>query len=1030
MPLHVWHYQLCLVYLITFCMKNIYLILLATLFGLCALPDARAQLLTTEGKDFWVAFFANDPAAAAPPGESPIRLYISSRRTTQVTVTVPRGTFSQQVTVDANQSREIQLPAGLEISGSSNRYDQGIRVVSTDTISVFALNTRRLTADATNVLPAQTLGSEYIITAYPQEAQYPSTFNVVAVENNTTVQIFPTQQIVGRPNTQPFTVALSAGEVYQAQSNGDLSGTRIIAVGANNAQDCKKFAVFSGNQRTSITCGNGRDILYQQMLPVSSWGKEFIFVNFARKNNGSVVKIVASEDNTQVRVSGLGVPQVFNLNRGQVQTLNGFPTNAATVPSRSITANKPISVTAFMTSGDCDGAYGDPSMVSLNPNEQLMKQVSFVAMAVPNSAINDYYLNVVTKLTATDRITLRNAVTGDVIPIQTQFQPVSGNPQYAFARLQSNEIQLGGTYTLASDSGFIAYVYGQGQYESIAYSVGSSVDRINLNVNFAYTEGGVNQTITNLQNLCIGAPFRARVTPNNPAYIRFDWDMGDGTLYPNTQQVSHIYNRNGNFTVKVTASTGVVGGNICGSAVQDVREINVRVGPLSRETITGLSIVCPGLTDVQYRIPNPQQPRYRWFVDGGTLVSSNRHEAVVNWGPLNARARVYAVGVNDLGCVSDTAFFEVNITQNLPVQTPTGPASVCSNELNGRRYRFDNPSPRSTYEWLVTGGTIAQQPSPNEAVINWNPTGGTQTIRLRERSHTCEVVSAPLTVFVYPNLDTAFHVLQVSAPSPLQPGPTAGLQVAVELTNRDLVKDTANLYRRTLLPSVGAWEKLETKVLGTSNQVAFDDPAAKPDERVYQYRIQAEDNCGIALTSIPHQSVRLIANANVTIQSSVLSWTRYQRWRGGVRHYEVYRRIAEGPWVKLAEVNDTSLVLQNEQDGPTQCYYIRAIEQNGSGESWSNQSCVVFERDVVVAPIITPNGDGINDFLTIRNLNFMGPTYTFIIFNRWGQKIYESYAYDQRWDGTNTSGEKLDGTFFYILSGGGKEYKGAVTILR
>ncbi len=69
----------------------------------------------------------------------------------------------------------------------------------------------------------------------------------------------------------------------------------------------------------------------------------------------------------------------------------------------------------------------------------------------------------------------------------------------------------------------------------------------------------------------------------------------------------------------------------------------------------------------------------------------------------------------------------------------------------------------------------------------------------------------------------------------------------------------------------------------------------------------------------------------------------------------------------------------------------------------------------------SPNGDGINDFFVIEGVGaYLNAS--FVVFNRWGNKVYESInGYPNDWDGTTFSnGEAGDrdlpvGTYFYIL---------------
>lgn len=83
--------------------------------------------------------------------------------------------------------------------------------------------------------------------------------------------------------------------------------------------------------------------------------------------------------------------------------------------------------------------------------------------------------------------------------------------------------------------------------------------------------------------------------------------------------------------------------------------------------------------------------------------------------------------------------------------------------------------------------------------------------------------------------------------------------------------------------------------------------------------------------------------------------------------------------------------------------------------------------------VITPNGDGKNDLFTIYNLENLYPNCEMIIFNRWGNVVYESVGYKDPWDGT-FKGEKLPmGAYFYKLKlndSGNTVYNGTISIIR
>ena len=88
--------------------------------------------------------------------------------------------------------------------------------------------------------------------------------------------------------------------------------------------------------------------------------------------------------------------------------------------------------------------------------------------------------------------------------------------------------------------------------------------------------------------------------------------------------------------------------------------------------------------------------------------------------------------------------------------------------------------------------------------------------------------------------------------------------------------------------------------------------------------------------------------------------------------------------------------------------------------------------EAIVKPtnVFTPNGDGINDFLKF-DLVEIYPGTKLIIFNRWGNKIYEDDDYFNDWDGENYQ----EGTYFYVLEINDPDdiqglMKGTFTIIR
>jgi gliding motility-associated-like protein len=86
-------------------------------------------------------------------------------------------------------------------------------------------------------------------------------------------------------------------------------------------------------------------------------------------------------------------------------------------------------------------------------------------------------------------------------------------------------------------------------------------------------------------------------------------------------------------------------------------------------------------------------------------------------------------------------------------------------------------------------------------------------------------------------------------------------------------------------------------------------------------------------------------------------------------------------------------------------------------------------HDLFVPSVITPNGDGKNDYFKISE--FTGDV-ELIIVNRWGNEEYTNANYLNDWDGRNNKGVELPAdTYFYVLKfENGKIKKGSVLIKR
>jgi gliding motility-associated-like protein len=127
----------------------------------------------------------------------------------------------------------------------------------------------------------------------------------------------------------------------------------------------------------------------------------------------------------------------------------------------------------------------------------------------------------------------------------------------------------------------------------------------------------------------------------------------------------------------------------------------------------------------------------------------------------------------------------------------------------------------------------------------------------------------------------------------------------------------------------------------------------------------------------------------------------------------------------------------NTETSPMQTteYLVTVIDENGCKASDMLTIEVNTATDVFIPNAFTPNGDGNNDMFqmfgdlsTIAYLDMM-------VFNRWGEKVFESNNHNFNWDGTYKGETVPQGVFVYtgkivFINGTSMQLKGSVTVIR
>ncbi len=1032
-----------------------------------------SQGISTEGKDFWVSYMTNWLQSSNNPVI--LELYISADDTTRGTITMPRvNAFTPiEFEVMPNTTERINIPTSLAMPiGSNVIEDKGIHIETEGTVSVYAFNKRQYSADMTVVLPTYSLGNDYYVMSHWEDGNRnnnensDSEFVILAITDSTEVEITPSFNTKGgNPAYVPFRVMLHKGQTYQLQAVGDLTGTHITAT---NNSDCQNFAVFSGNMYTQVgECDvvNGHDHLYAQMYPTNTLGRDFIVIPLENRYGGDIIKLLATRDNTNITTS-MGD---YTLDAGEFVKL-------LSASVLKVSSDKPISVGQYSRTMDCDGTLGDPFLIPISPNEQLLKKITFNAPSI--ATLSRYSLNIVTKKTSVSSISL------DGIPIGNEFSSISGS-DYAYAQIGT----YGGNHTIRSNDGFIAYVYGFGQNESFGYATGASLG--NLNIDVAINDPNPE---TPIDSLCLGSEI-TYIPEVDSIYKFFEYDFGDGrTIITDMDTaVYHQYKKPGEYLVTFTATTG---GDDCSNGNEEKTVKLIRVIEPDVD-ILGPRSICPNTSDVPYFIEENFEHQINWFVNGGAIRSVSTDSISVDWGETNSQAEVKVIATNRYGCPSDTLRHPVKINIQLDPEAPFGPDSLCSDNIIQIPY-YTYYTNVSTYQWETDFGRITDGNGSNKITIDWESYGNGKLWfhQLSVTDTVCDGTSDTLNVYIQRNpseignivaeadtffigeevrfsldvdtlyqfanwtfddglvLDTISSKQQVSniyecdgwhtiyavaydtgtvcsetmayiEKSVYIMAPTIeiinvttseenpnALEINFKLGNSDFYDKDFYLYRRVS----GGTEWTLVGVFDNSVS-SFTDYNVDIYLSSYEYKILTNSDCENTVSSGIHQNILL--QTEQAEESGTVSWSDYYGWENGVDHYEVWVSIDSSEYQLLETSSDGQIIYKDDSSGFDHCFIVKAFERDGNeATSVSNSGCLSFIPRIKTYNVITPNTpvyiDEKNEYFTIDNIEHY-PNSRLTIFNRYGRTIYETVGYTNNWNGKVNGKTAPSGTYFFEL---------------
>ena len=543
--------------------------------------------------------------------------------------------------------------------------------------------------------------------------------------------------------------------------------------------------------------------------------------------------------------------------------------------------------------------------------------------------------------------------------------------------------------------------------------------------------------ITGVGTICSNSASMYAVTGLHPNET-INWSVAGGTILgpadADTISVMWVTPGSGNVTVLVLNLNG------CDSTVSV--PMNILDGPAPE--LSGPTQSCEQTTTT-YSVNKVGDHRYYWQVTGGNIVSTTVDNEIEVYWSLPGNGLITLREVSPQGCDS-TVYLNVRIDPK-PLAAGNGPAAVCQNETS---IFIAQPASGITYSWTANAATINGSNTQSSLYCAWQDTGNYMITLLETTQYGC-TAQAQIPVRVHPKPTVAIsgnstgcynttstYTVNIQSGILYQYSVTGGIimsqnngtlqivwlgigthTLSVNATNTatgcDTVMRKAIVVDSLQRPVVAAngligCPPLNVSFLNNSNNSSynyfwnFDDgvTATIPNPQhtftttgTFNIKVIATNNTGCADS----------ANAIVRVHPQPTSDYRFlsgtEQVYAELEHMELDNLSsgAVGYYWDFGN-GDVSHKFEPRYTYNSPGIYdisLAVVNSFGCTDIISKRIEVIVPEQIFVPNAFTPNGDAKNDFFTVKYNNIVSANIK--IFNRWGEKIYESDDLYFRWDG-------------------------------
>lgn len=696
-------------------MKRIYIFIF---FSFLCLNKLNAQLDTI----FW--FVA--PEVAQTHGDRPIVFRFASLGSpATITITQPANPLfpAQTVNLGANAAQTVDLTPWIDIienKPANSVLNYGFKITSSTPITAYyEVNpTCNCNPDIFSLKGKNSLGTSFLtpFQNFLTNASYArSAFNIVATENNTSITIIPTQNIVGHVANIPFTIILNEGQTYCAEAtstaaNQHLGGSVIIA-------DKPVAITLSDDTAQGTPYGGCADLMGDQLIPTSVIGEEYIAIK-GYLNGPDKLYIVGVTNNTLITIDGVAVGSV-NASQTYVHTLSN--------PTAYIQSSAPVYLLHQSGFGCEVGEAILPPIVCTGSNT-----VAFVR------STNEFFAVNLLVPTGGEANFLFNGAPGIINPTSFNFVPGTGNT-WMYAQIDASGL-LGALQAARIENPTHKFHMG------LIHGGASSGCRFGYFSDFASLSYSIQ---ANDNSFCVGDTINL-VTNNLPG-ATYEWTGPNGfSFIGDTVIISNAQVQN--------SGQYIVSGNLPGACdlLADSLVISVIDTPPTPQIFSN-GPVCEG-EDVQFwnDVTNPYT--FTWTDGMGAILSNSDTLSFI--APLQGNVGISIT--SNLGeCISNSVQYQTQVYAN-PIPEYTGPIEICGDQVNlEAMVTMDSSDPFASITWYDTNNNILSTTNPTNIINSTNTPEITDSFYVSAISqHGC-IGSDTFTVTFhpYPNADFSWNDL-------------------------------------------------------------------------------------------------------------------------------------------------------------------------------------------------------------------------------------------------------------------------------